>query len=93
MILKNISIVTEEIEVRNNVNVKINNDVIESIDEYNPEHDNKLEDSDEEVIIGDNLIMMPGFYNAHGHSPMSLMRGYGENMSLQDWLFKKIFPF
>ncbi len=34
-----------------------------------------------------------GFVNAHAHSPMTLMRGYGENMNLQDWLNKKIFPF
>ena len=33
------------------------------------------------------------FYNSHAHSPMVLMRGYGENLSLQDWLNKKIFPF
>ena len=25
---------------------------------------------------------MSGFYNAHAHSPMTLMRGYGENMVL-----------
>ena len=24
---------------------------------------------------------------------MTLMRGYGENMALQDWLNKRIFPF
>ena len=36
---------------------------------------------------------MPAFYNSHGHSPMALMRGYGENMVLQDWLNKLIFPF
>ena len=36
---------------------------------------------------------MPGFYNGHAHSPMGLMRGYGENMVLQDWLEKRIFPF
>ncbi|MDD6190171.1 MAG: amidohydrolase [Firmicutes bacterium] len=38
-------------------------------------------------------LLMSGFYNAHAHSPMSLMRGYGENMMLQDWLFTRIFPF
>jgi 5-methylthioadenosine/S-adenosylhomocysteine deaminase len=36
---------------------------------------------------------MPAFYNAHTHSPMTLLRGRGENMNLQDWLEKKIFPF
>ena len=38
-----------------------------------------------EVYDGSGKLMMPGFYNAHAHSPMTLMRGYGENMVLQDW--------
>ena len=42
---------------------------------------------------GKNRILMPGFYNAHAHSPMALMRGYGENLVLQDWLNTRIFPF
>lgn len=42
---------------------------------------------------GSGKLLMSGFYNAHGHSPMSLMRGYGENLSLHDWLNTKIFPF
>ncbi len=45
------------------------------------------------VIDGKGKLLIPAFYNAHGHSPMSLMRGYGENMTLSDWLNKKIFPF
>ena len=40
-----------------------------------------------------NTLLMPAFYNAHTHSPMTLLRGYGENMQLKDWLEKKIFPF
>ena len=39
------------------------------------------------------LLIMPAFYNTHAHSPMSLMRGFGENMALDDWLNKKIWPF
>lgn len=42
---------------------------------------------------GRGKLLMSGFFNAHAHSPMTLMRGYGENMALQDWLTKKIFPF
>ncbi|MDR2156901.1 MAG: amidohydrolase [Clostridiales Family XIII bacterium] len=45
------------------------------------------------VFDGRERLLMPGFYNAHAHSPMSLMRGYGENMTLSDWLTKRIFPF
>ena len=46
-----------------------------------------------EVYDGTGKILMPAFYNAHGHSPMCLMRGYGENLPLDRWLNEKIFPF
>ena len=42
---------------------------------------------------GRNRLLMPAFYNAHAHSPMALMRGYGEGLALQDWLNTRIFPF
>jgi 5-methylthioadenosine/S-adenosylhomocysteine deaminase len=42
---------------------------------------------------GAGKLLMPGFYNAHAHSPMTLMRGYGENLVLQEWLIARIFPF
>ena len=45
------------------------------------------------IYDGRGKLLMPGFYNCHGHSTMTLMRGYGENMVLQDWLNKLIFPF
>lgn len=47
----------------------------------------------EEVYDGSGKLLMPGFVNAHAHSPMTLMRGYGENMVLQNWLNDRIFPF
>lgn len=87
MILKNATIVTEEIEIRENVDLFIEDDKILEIKDSNSDA------TSTEVIDCSNYIVMPGFYNAHGHSPMSLMRGYGENMNLQDWLFNKIFPF
>ena len=50
-------------------------------------------EGDGRVIDGRGKLLMPGFYNLHTHMPMNLMRGYGENMPLMDWLEKKIFPF
>ena len=38
------------------------------------------------VYDGRGKVLMPGFYNAHGHSPMSLLRGYGEGLPLDRWL-------
>lgn len=46
-----------------------------------------------EVYDGTGKVLMPAFYNAHGHSPMSLMRGYGENLPLDRWLNDRIFPY
>ncbi len=44
-------------------------------------------------IPASSLMMMPGLVNAHTHVPMTLMRGYGDDMQLNDWLFNRIFPF
>lgn len=46
---------------------------------------------DREIDCGDNLLM-PGFKNAHTHSGMTLLRSYADDLPLQDWLFKQVFP-
>jgi len=37
-------------------------------------------------------IVTPGLINTHTHAAMSLMRGIADDMNLQDWLEKFIFP-
>ena len=37
-------------------------------------------------------IVMPGLINAHGHLPMSLMRGIGAGKKLDTWLRDIIWP-
>lgn len=37
-------------------------------------------------------VISPGLINAHTHAPMSLLRGVADDLSLQDWLEKYIFP-
>ena len=37
-------------------------------------------------------ILMPGLINAHTHIPMVILRGYADDLPLNDWLFNKIFP-
>lgn len=46
-----------------------------------------------ETYAGRGRLLLPGFVNAHSHTPMTLMRGYGENLTLHDWLRQRIFPF
>ena len=37
-------------------------------------------------------LLMPGFKNAHTHSAMVFLRGKADDVTLQDWLFKIVFP-
>ena len=39
-----------------------------------------------------NAILIPGLINTHTHAPMSLFRGIADDLNLQDWLEKFIFP-
>ncbi len=44
------------------------------------------------IIDGDGAIALPGLVNTHTHAAMSLLRGYADDMILQDWLSQKIWP-
>ena len=44
-----------------------------------------------EINLHGNLLM-PGFKDAHTHSPMTFLRSYADDMPLQDWLYKQVFP-
>ncbi len=46
---------------------------------------------DQEIDCNGNLLM-PGFKDAHTHSAMTLLRSYADDMPLQDWLEKQVFP-
>jgi 5-methylthioadenosine/S-adenosylhomocysteine deaminase len=37
-------------------------------------------------------LIAPGFVNTHAHAPMSLFRGLADDLPLQEWLEKHIFP-
>jgi 5-methylthioadenosine/S-adenosylhomocysteine deaminase len=46
-----------------------------------------------EKIDGKNRkAVLPGFINAHTHSAMIFFRGYGDDLSLEEWLKEKIWP-
>lgn len=45
----------------------------------------------QEIDLNGNLIM-PGFKNAHTHSPMTFLRSMADDLPLNDWLNSIIFP-
>ncbi|MBI5227706.1 amidohydrolase [Candidatus Micrarchaeota archaeon] len=44
------------------------------------------------VVDGRKRIVIPGLVNTHTHVSLSILRGYGENLPLQQWLSEKIWP-
>ncbi len=87
MLFKQINVLDENLQVQRDCYVGVKDGKIDFIGSERPAGDWDRE------YDGRNKLLMSGFYNGHAHSPMTLMRGYGENMKLQDWLNKKIFPF
>jgi 5-methylthioadenosine/S-adenosylhomocysteine deaminase len=44
------------------------------------------------TIDAKNKLVLPGFINGHTHVPMTLFRGIHDDVTLNDWLYKYIFP-
>ena len=87
MLFKKIGIIDENFDYKENMYVGVEKGKIDYIGPKRPPHDYG------EEYDGKGRLLMSGFFNAHAHSPMALLRGYAENMKLQDWLFKRVFPF
>ena len=47
----------------------------------------------DKVIDCQGNLLMPGFKNAHAHSAMVFLRGKADDVPLQEWLFKVVFPY
>lgn len=88
ILYKNITIVDEKFEIKNNVFLGIKDEKVALISTDEP----KL-DEYEIVRDGSKLLAAPAFYNIHTHLPMVLLRGYAENLSLARWLNERVFPF
>ena len=87
MLFQDITILDDRFERRDHMYVGVSDGTIDYIGDTIPQKDYG------QVYEGKGKLLMTGFFNVHAHSPMTLLRGYGENMVLQDWLNKRIFPF
>jgi 5-methylthioadenosine/S-adenosylhomocysteine deaminase len=75
-----------EDEIHKNGSVVFENDLIV---EVNSNNESKL--VCDYVIDAKNKVLLPGFVNTHTHTPMTLLRGYAEDYSLEEWL-QRIWP-
>jgi len=87
MLFLGIGVLDEHFDYHENWYVAVTGDRIVYVGPERPEGDYG------ETYDGTGKVLMPGFVNAHSHSAMTLMRGYGENLALSDWLNTRIFPF
>ncbi len=88
-LFENITVITmdDDAGVINNGYVAVDKNKIKYVGTSRPE--GKFD----RVIKGENKALIPGLINAHTHTAMTLLRGYADDMNLQDWLYNKIFPF
>ena len=73
------NIIEGHVVIKDNIIEQVGNDV-----DLNAKYD--------QVIDCEGNLLMPGFKNAHTHSAMTFLRSVADDSSLQDWLFKEIFP-
>jgi 5-methylthioadenosine/S-adenosylhomocysteine deaminase len=72
-----------------NAAIAIRSDAILAI---GPTADLESQYSPTRTIDAHGAIVMPGLINSHAHAAMSLFRGIADDLSLDDWLKKFIFP-
>ena len=86
VLLKNGNIIYEDGRLENNLSIYISDGKIQKI---STDFDNQ----DYEVIDCTNLYITPGFVNLHAHSPMNIMKGIAEDISIDNWFNDRIFPY
>ena len=87
MLFCNIDLLDENFHLKRGQYVGVKDGVIAYIGDTAPAEDYG------EPYDGRHRLLLPGFYNVHSHAPMTLLRGYAENLPLQRWLNEKVFPF
>ena len=45
-----------------------------------------------QLIDATGKLVLPGLINTHTHSPMTIFRGYADDLHLKEWLYDHIFP-
>lgn len=79
----------KKMEVLQNAAIAIHNGLIMAIGSTT---DVTQKFQSEKVINATSKIVMPGLINGHTHIPMTYFRGYADDLVLQDWLEKYIWP-
>ncbi len=87
ILIKNATVITQNTnrDIIDNCDILIVNNKIEAIGK-------SIKEKADIAIDASGKIVMPGLINMHTHVSMTLLRGLGEDLPLQEWLTKKIWP-
>ena len=80
MLFCNIDLLDENFALKRGQYVGVKDGKIAYIGDAEPQEDYG------ERYDGKHRLLMSGFYNVHSHAPMTLLRGYAENLPLQRWV-------
>ena len=88
-LFKNATVVTmnSKREILTGAEVLVSEGKIKAVGRVSPQEGEKAT-----VIDASGKLLMPGLINCHCHVPMTLLRNYADDLDLQSWLFKHIFP-
>ncbi len=87
IVLKNANVIDEEGNIYKNKSIYVKDGKIAKIEEI-------FEDNAGiEMIDCKEYFVTPGLVNLHTHVPMGLLRGLAEDVNIDDWFNKEIFPY
>ncbi|MGW7683067.1 amidohydrolase [Kribbella sp. NPDC054772] len=96
MLIRNVAVLVVpevgECRVEEAQDIHVEGDQITAITPTAPTSPTTGESDDAEVIDATGLVAVPGLINAHTHSPMVMMRGAAEDLSIEDWFNQRIWP-
>jgi len=86
ILIQNADIVTldEQDRILHHADLAISGETIVSVGQTPPDF------APDEVIDGYDHVVLPAFYNSHAHTPMTLERGWAEDLPFDRWLNEKI---
>jgi 5-methylthioadenosine/S-adenosylhomocysteine deaminase len=87
ILIKNSAIVTQ-----NEKRQQLHGDIYIEEDEIVEISEKPISVEAEFKIDGRKKLVVPGLINTHTHIPMTLLRGYGDDMLLKNWLEERIWP-
>lgn len=89
MLFNDIAIIDENFEYQPSRYVGVKDGIIGYIGEQPPAD----ADAYGQAYEGAGKLLLPALFNAHAHAPMTLLRGFAENLPLDRWLNEKCWPF